>query len=101
MSNRNGQFIRPRDCAGYPLDLDGSLRFTREATGYSVFPYPTIIGYVQGLLPMQDNLVHAAMYGKQSWGPWSPGAAPQSPAGASLAFVGEQVGNLNLLKVDG
>lgn len=67
-----GGFIPPRASAsGYPLDLDGSLRYTRPPTGSYPQSFRPTLGYVQGLLPMQDGLVRQGMYSKNPQGPWS------------------------------
>lgn len=91
-----GAFIAPR--AG--LDLDGSLRFTRPATGYAIAPYPPVIGYIQGLLPMQDGLVIAGLYAKRPSGPW---ADPAEVARAGSIFVAQDTKAISpeLPKVEG
>jgi hypothetical protein len=43
----------------YPYDLDAGLEYTRPATGVSVFPFPPVIGYVEGLCPQYDDLSRA------------------------------------------
>lgn len=40
---------RPDPVHHYPLDLDGSLRFTRPYV-IDVFPYPTPIGMISGFM---------------------------------------------------
>jgi alpha-glucuronidase len=45
--------------AEYPYDLDAGLDYTRPATGVSLFPFPQVIGYVQGLCPQYDDLSRA------------------------------------------
>lgn len=44
-------FIGPRPDLqhGYPLDLDGSLRYTRPYV-IDIYPYPPIIGMISGFL---------------------------------------------------
>lgn len=57
-------FIGPRKSAdGYPLDLDGSLRYVRPHT-IDNFPYPTtgplsgmngrVVDYISGILPQAN-----------------------------------------------
>lgn len=62
------QTAAPRfDPAGYPLDLDGALRFVRPALGFAYYPeksgYPNGdgIGMVSGLMPQMDAAVYAQM----------------------------------------
>lgn len=60
---------------GYPIDLDGSLRYTRPATGIDFFPavetYPNGrgIGCVQAFMPQQDAFVYAQMIARPPVGP--------------------------------
>lgn len=65
-----GAFIPPRTGGTYPLDLDASLRYTRPAHGFTLYPYPSVIGCISGLYPQQDHLVQAGRYGKTPSGPW-------------------------------
>jgi hypothetical protein len=41
---------------GYPLDLDGSLRFTRPYV-IDPYPYPPIIGMVQGFMRETNQFI--------------------------------------------
>jgi hypothetical protein len=43
----------------YPYDLDGSLDFMRPATGVTLFPFPGVIGHVEGLCPQYDDMQRA------------------------------------------
>ena len=54
-------FIGPRKDTqhNYPLDLDGSLRYTRPYV-IDMFPYPTPIGMVSGFMHEMDAFVFAA-----------------------------------------
>lgn len=60
---------------GYPLDLDGSLRYTRPATGTDYWPAPETypngrgIGCVQAFMPQQDAFVYAQMIARPPVGP--------------------------------
>lgn len=40
----------------YPYDLDASLDFMRPATGVSPMPYPEVIGHVEGMSPLYDEM---------------------------------------------
>lgn len=59
----------------YPLDLDGSLRYTRPKTGYDYWPthsnYDNFqqLGYVSGFLPEMDTRVWSQLYGRWPSGP--------------------------------
>lgn len=57
-----------RDAHNYPLDLDGSLRYTRPF-GVDYFPYPTIIGSISGILREFDRFVWATGVAKTPYGP--------------------------------
>lgn len=68
---------RSGSCDGYQYDLDGSLRYDRFKTGIDKFPWiggdgriPQI-GYVSGLMAMNDVSVWAQMTGKRAFGPFS------------------------------
>jgi hypothetical protein len=43
----------------YPYDLDAGLEYTRPATGAAIFPFPPVIGHVEGLCPQYDDLSRA------------------------------------------
>lgn len=53
----------------YPLDLDGGEKFTRFRTGISPWPYPSIIGCINGFIPLQDAWVRRRMIGRAPMGP--------------------------------
>lgn len=54
-----------------PFDLDAGLDFTRGTNTMSPFPFPVVLGYVDGLVPLANNLEYALMKGRNSFGPWS------------------------------
>lgn len=56
--NMLANFIGPRPDPAhhYPLDLDGSLRFTRPYV-IDMFPYPTPIGMVQGFMKQINGFI--------------------------------------------
>jgi hypothetical protein len=47
---------RKDDAHGYPLDLDGSLRFTRPYV-IDPYPYPTIIGMISGFMRETNQFI--------------------------------------------
>ena len=53
-----------------PFDLDAGLDFTRQATGFSAFPFPVVLGYVDGFMPLCDTLEYSLMMGRKPFGPW-------------------------------
>lgn len=55
----------------YPLDLDGSERFTRYVSGKRPTPYPNIIGAISAILPFFDATRLAAAIAKTPYGPGS------------------------------
>lgn len=54
-----------------PFDLDAGLDYTRKATGFSPFPFPVVLGYVEGIVPLNNNVEFQIMLGKVPFGPWS------------------------------
>lgn len=54
-----------------PYDLDAGLDFTRQATGFSPFPFPVVLGWIDGFIPLQNGLEYSIMLGKTPFGPWS------------------------------
>lgn len=54
-----------------PFDFDAGLDYTRQATGFSPFPFPVVLGYVEGLAPLNNNVEFQIMLGKVPFGPWS------------------------------
>ena len=60
----------------YPLDLDGSLDFTRFATHQSVHPYPQMIGSLSGFMPLIDVVQLSPV----SRAPWGAGVGQPQPA---------------------
>jgi hypothetical protein len=52
-----------------PYDLDAGLDFTRPALGFSPFPFPVVTGYVEGVIPLHNNLEYSIMLGKEPFGP--------------------------------
>lgn len=74
------------DSVAYPLNLDGSLRYTRPKTGIDIFPSPPMIRAIQGLMP-QANLQAADILGMghTSSGPWQgPASAGRPPSQQDL-----------------
>lgn len=71
------QAFKPNDCGPghYPLDLNGSDRFTRPKTGYDFYPAHDNadnfqqLGQVSGLMMQQDAIVWAQAWGKDPFGP--------------------------------
>lgn len=59
----------------YPIDLNGSDRFTRPKTGYDFWPAHDNadnfqqLGCVSGFMPEQDNMVWSWGYAKNDFGP--------------------------------
>lgn len=53
-----------------PFDLDAGLDFTRPATGFSPFPFPVLLGWVEGNIPQNNALELSMMRGKTPSGPW-------------------------------
>jgi hypothetical protein len=78
-------YYRDKD---YPIDLNGALDYMRPASGVSVFPFPTVIGFIEGTLPLFDAQVFSTMWGERPTGPWM--GAPQGPL--DLAFPNIQGG---------
>lgn len=60
---------RSRNSDSYPLDLDGSLRYTRMKSGNDYFPVPPQIGMVSGILQQMDMFVYRSAMGKIPYGP--------------------------------
>lgn len=60
---------KPRGDKSYPLDLDGSERQPRFKTGNDLWPYPSVIGCVSGLLPQMDWRIWGQAFGKNGFGP--------------------------------
>jgi hypothetical protein len=71
----------------YPYDLDASLDYVRPATGISPFPYPLTIGYINGLIPLHNDLQYSMMHGKLPDGPWTGAFPANNNAGNQLQFV--------------
>lgn len=53
-----------------PYDLDAGLDYTRKATGFAMYPFPVVLGWVEGLLPMSNSLEFQIMLGRVPFGPW-------------------------------
>ena len=66
-----------REPGDYPLDLDGSYRYTRPKTGIDRFPFVggdgtvSQIGMVSGFMNQRDVAVWQGMTGKIPSGPFS------------------------------
>lgn len=54
-----------------PFDLDAGLDYTRQATGFAPMPFPVVIGWVDGFIPLQNDLERSIMRGKVPTGPWT------------------------------
>lgn len=54
-----------------PFDLDAGLDYTRKATGFSSFPFPIVLGWVEGIAPLSNNLSYQLMLGRVPNGPWT------------------------------
>lgn len=53
----------------YPIDLDGSLKFTRFAKTKWQMPAPPMIGRTSGFLPLQNAFIWRNAMGKMPSGP--------------------------------
>lgn len=53
-----------------PFDLDAGLDFTRMPTGHAVYPFPVMLGYVEGFIPLCNDLQLSMMKGRTPYGPW-------------------------------
>lgn len=53
-----------------PFDLDAGLDYTRPKTGEAIFPFPVLLGWVDGFVPLQNNLEYSIMHGRTPFGPW-------------------------------
>jgi hypothetical protein len=86
------------DTYGYkresPIDLDAGLDFTRPATGISAFPFPVLLGWVDGNVPQMNALELSIMKGKTESGPWA-----GLPQGALTTVFPNTMGSL--MKVSG
>lgn len=65
-----------------PFDLDAGLDYTRQATGVTPWPVPVILGYVEGIIPLHNQLEFQIMQGKLPFGPWT----GQQSAPAEMVF---------------
>ena len=54
----------------YPLDLDGSQRFTRPKTGIDSFPYPQPTRYLNSFCPLFNDVSVITALAKVPTGPW-------------------------------
>lgn len=54
----------------YPFDFNAGLDYTRPATGISPMPYPLTTGYVDGFVPLFDNMEYLLMRGRNAYGPF-------------------------------
>lgn len=61
-------FLPRKDAHSYPLDLDGSLRYTRPYS-VDIFPYPPLVRNISGILAMQDAFVLNNRIAKTPFGP--------------------------------
>ena len=85
-----GTYYRDRE---YPIDLNGAQDYARPQLGMPVFPFPVVIGAVQGLVPCMDALQFSLMLGRNPMGPYI-GQGPRNLASVfpditgSMAKVG-------------
>jgi hypothetical protein len=63
------------DDRAYPLDLNGAQDYTRYGGPIAPFPFPLIIGFVDGTVPQFNAMAFGEMHGKKASGPWM--GAPQ------------------------
>lgn len=77
-----GSFATYQYASESPFDLDAGLDYTRKATGYSEYPFPVVLGWVEGITPLSNDLQYQIMLGKTPFGPWT---GPQS-APADMVF---------------
>lgn len=61
-------FFPRKDANKYPLDLDGSLRFTRPFA-VDIFPYPPIIGMISGFMREVNGYIIQTGIAKTPFGP--------------------------------
>lgn len=54
-----------------PYDLDAGLDYTRQSQAMSSFPFPVVLGYVDGFVPLANALEYSIMKGRNPFGPWS------------------------------
>jgi hypothetical protein len=54
-----------------PFDLDAGLDYTRQSRTISPWPFPVLLGYVEGVIPLHNNLEYNIMRGKTPFGPWT------------------------------
>jgi hypothetical protein len=64
----------------YPIDLNGAQDYMRPQLGMPVYPFPVVIGSVQGLVPCFDGMVFSTMLGKNPYGPYI-GQGPRNLGG--------------------
>jgi hypothetical protein len=53
-----------------PMDLDAGLDFTRPRNSIDMFPFPVVLGWVDGFVPLAGELQSQIAYGKTAFGPW-------------------------------
>lgn len=53
-----------------PFNLDAGLDFTRPKTGQDYYPFPVVLGWIDGFPPLQNELEYSIMLGRQPFGPW-------------------------------
>lgn len=67
----------------YPIDLNGALDYSRVTNSPPAhFPFPVVIGAINGLVPLFTDLSLAMGYGKTPFGAWQ----GEAPAPLSVAF---------------
>lgn len=68
----------------YPIDLNGALDYMRPQEGVSPFPFPVLVGHVQGLIPLFDAMTFSMMTGREPFGPY----IGQGPRNMESVFPG-------------
>jgi len=53
-----------------PYDLDAGLDYTRGTNTMSSFPFPVVLGYVDGFVPTGNQMEFNLMLGKNTFGPY-------------------------------
>lgn len=52
-----------------PFDLDSGLDYIRETNMAWKMPFPNVIGWIEGIAPLHNNLEWSIMRGKNPYGP--------------------------------
>lgn len=66
-----GGQVSQREFSRKPVfDTVAELNFSRLPSYQATHPYPQVIGFVQGLLPLANEQEYAMMLGRTPFGPW-------------------------------